>query len=145
MREVLGQGLEALKSLPYVAPGRLGLYGHSLGGYLSFIMGTRDDLKGIVSCSGAYAPTVPAKYPLADICAQVKASVLMFHCEADTFVPIGHAKTAADLLKKNNKQYEYIIYPGAGHVFDVPGGATYSATVTADFQQKMLAFFQAKL
>jgi len=145
VREILGQGLEALKSLSYVAPGRLGVYGHSLGGYLSFILGTRGDVKGIVSCSGAYAPTAPARYSLTDICAEIKAPVLMFHCVPDTLVPIDNANTASNLLKSKGKDYEYIVYSDGGHVFDVPGGQTYSATATADFQQKMLAFFQAKL
>ena len=145
-REVLGNGLEALKSLSYVASGSLGVYGHSLGGYLSFILGTRNDVKGIISCSGAYALTVVrVRYSLSDICAEIKAPVLMFHCVPDTLVPIDQANTTADLLKSKGKQYEYIIYPDGGHVFDVPGGATYSATATTDFEQKMLAFFKAKL
>jgi carboxymethylenebutenolidase len=145
VREVLGQGLEALKSLSHVAPGRLGVYGHSLGGYLSFILGTRDDVKGIISCSGAYAPTAPARYALTDICSEMKAAVIMFHCDADTLVPIDQANTASNMLKSKGKQYEYIVYPGGGHVFDVPGGPTYSATATADFQQKMAAFLKEKL
>ncbi len=144
-REVLGNGLEALKSLSYVAPGRLGVNGHSLGGYLSFILGTRDDVKGIVSVSGAYAPTAPARYSLSDICAEIKAPVLMFHCVPDTLVPIDHANTASNLLQSKGKQYEYIVYQDGGHTFDVPGGATYSATATADYPQKMLAFFKEKL
>jgi carboxymethylenebutenolidase len=145
VREDLGRGLEALKSLSYVAPDRLGVYGHSLGGYLSFILGTRDDMKGIVSCSGAYAPTAPARYLLDDICAEMKAAVLMFHTSGDTLVPIDHANTASTMLKSKGKQYEYIVYPGAGHVFDIPGGPTYDAAAAADFQQKMLAFFAARL
>lgn len=144
-REVLGLGLEALKSLSYVEPNRLGVYGHSLGGYLSFILGTRDDVKGIVSCSGAYAPTAPARYPLTNICAEMKTAVLMFHCVPDALVPIDHANTASNLLISKGKQCEYIIYPDGGHVFDIPGGQTYSATATADFQQKMIAFLEAKL
>jgi len=69
----------------------------------------------------------------------------MFHGDADTFVSIDHANTASDLLKSQGKQYESIVYPGVGHVFDIPGGQTYSATATADFQQKMLAFFKTRL
>jgi len=145
-REVLGQGLEALKSLSYVAPGRLGVYGHSLGGYLSFILGTRDDVKGIASYYGAYAPTLLApRYPLADIIAQIKAPVLMLHGDKDDLAPIDQANTAADLLKKNNKQYEYTIYPGVGHAFDIQGGPNYNAQATADAEQKVIAFLKAKL
>ncbi len=145
-REVMAQGLEALKSLSYVDAKRLGVVGFSLGGYFTFIMASRDDVKGIVSYYGAYAPTLRApRYPLADIIAQIKAPVLMFHGDKDELVPIADANTAADLLKKNNKQYEYIIYPGVGHAFDIQGGSTYNAQASTDAQQRVLAFFNAKL
>jgi dienelactone hydrolase len=55
------------------------------------------------------------------------------------------ANTANNLLRSKGKQYEYVVHPGVGHVFDIPGGQTYSATATANFQEKMLAFFQAEL
>ncbi len=35
-REVMGQGIEALKSLPYVDPKNIGVMGFSLGGYFAF-------------------------------------------------------------------------------------------------------------
>ena len=49
----------------------------------------RHRLKGIVSISGAYATTIVlVRYSLADIYAEIKAPVLMFHCVPDTLVPI---------------------------------------------------------
>ncbi len=87
----------------------------------------------------------PSRYTFTEVVAEIKAPMLMFHCVPDTLVPIDQANTAADLLKSKGKQYEYIVYPDGGHVFDIPGGQTYSATATTDFQQKMLAFFKARL
>ncbi len=144
-REVLGQGLEALKSLPYVSPGRIGVVGFSLGGYFAFILASRDDVKCIISYYGAYAPTAPARYRLADIIAQIKAPVLMFHGDKDELVPIANANTARDLLAMSGKQYEYIVYPGAGHTFNAPGGPLANPQATADAQQKVLTFLKTKL
>ncbi len=145
VREDLGQGLESLKSLPYVAPGCIGVVGFSLGGYVAFVMATRSDVKGIVSYYGAYAPMVVARYPLAGIVAQMKAPVLMFHGDADQDVPIAHANTAQNLLTSSGKQLEYIVYLGVGHSFNTQGAPTFDAKATVDAQQKVLAFLKAKL
>ncbi len=144
IREDLGQGLESLKSLSYVIPDRIGVVGHSLGGFFAFVLATRDDLKGIVSYYGAYQPqAVAPRYPL--IIAQMKAPVLMFHGDADTSVPIEQANTARDWLISNGKQFEYILYPGVGHALDLPRASTYHANATLDAQQRGLAFLSAKL
>lgn len=67
-------------------------------------------MKGIVSVSDAYAPTAPARYPLADIITKIKSPVLIFHSALDTLVPIDAADTASNLLQSKGKQYEYIVY-----------------------------------
>ncbi len=146
IREILGYGVESLKSLSYVSPNRFGVVGMSLGGFFAFVLATRDDLKGIVSYYGAYAPwLVNPQYPLADIIAQIKTPVLMFHGDKDELVPIEHAVAARDFLTSSGKQFEYIVYPGAGHAFDIQGGATYDAAATADARQKVVVFLQARL
>jgi carboxymethylenebutenolidase len=69
----------------------------------------------------------------------------MLHGDADQRVPIALADAVQDLLATNNKQFEYIIYPGAGHSFDVQGSPTYNAEAAIDAQQKTLAFLREKL
>jgi dienelactone hydrolase len=69
----------------------------------------------------------------------------MFHGDKDEMVPIEHAVAARDLLVSSGKKFENIIYPGAGHAFDIPGGATYDAAATADARQKVVVFLQAGL
>ncbi|HLY66872.1 MAG TPA: dienelactone hydrolase family protein, partial [Chloroflexota bacterium] len=83
VREDLARGLDCLKSLPYVAPGRLGSVGFSLGGYWNVMLATRDDVKGVVNWYGAYAgrPVNPfvTQYAFSDMVAAVKAPILMLH------------------------------------------------------------------
>jgi dienelactone hydrolase len=44
IRQILGDGLEVLKSLSYVDSTHLGAMGFSLGGYYAAILGTRADV-----------------------------------------------------------------------------------------------------
>jgi carboxymethylenebutenolidase len=135
-----------MKSVSFIKADCIGVVGFSLGGYFSFWLGTRDDVKAVVSYYGAYAPTViNTQYSLKDIIAQIKAPVLMFHGDQDTMVPIDHANTTADLLKSNNKQYEYIIYQGAEHAFGPQYTSGPNAAANTDSQQRALVFLEAKL
>lgn len=149
VREHLALGLECLKSLPYVAPSRIGIVGFSLGGFFAFILATRDDVKAVVSYYGAYngKPVTQnlSRYLFSDVVAELRAPILMFHGDADQLVPIALAETTKNLLESSGKQYEYIMYPGAGHTFDAPAGTLANPTATADAKQKVRAFLAAKL
>ncbi len=148
-REVMSQGLEALKSLSYVDPKRIAVVGQSLGGYFALILATRDDLKGVISYYGAFtgSPVTKAttRYTVTDIVTQVKVPVLMFQGDKDDLVPIANANATQNLLNSAGKQCEYYTYPGVGHAFDIKGAPTFDANATADSQQKVLAFLKAKL
>ncbi len=125
------------------------MVGFSLGGYFGCILATRDDVRGVVSYYGAYigSPVTQftTRYTFTEVVAEIKAPLLMFHGDADTLVPIAQANTASDLLKSKGKQYEYIVYPGAGHTFDWSGTPQYNVQATADAKEKVIAFLKAKL
>ncbi len=148
-REVMGSGLEALKSLSYVAPNRIAVVGFSLGGYFGCIMATRDDVRGVVSYYGAYngSPVTQwtSRYTFTEVVNEIKAPLLMFHGDADQLVAIALANTAQSLLTSAGKECQYIVYPGAGHSFDWSGTPLYNQQATVDAQQKVIVFFQAKL
>lgn len=149
VREHLALGVQCLKSLPYVAPSRIGIVGFSLGGFFGFILGTRDDVKGIVSYYGAYngKPVTQnlSRYLFSDVVAEIKAPVLMFHGDADQLVPIALAEATRNLLESSGKRYEYIVYPGANHTFNAPAGPLANPAATADAKQRVLVFFTAEL
>ena len=147
--EYLADGIETIKTLPYVIPNQIAVVGFSFGGYFAFILAGRDDVKGIISYYGAYlgkpVRDVPAAFTFSDIVAQIKAPILMLHGDADQRVPIALADAVQGLLATSNKQFEYIIYPGVEHGFDVQGSPTYNAGAAIDAQQKTLAFLREKL
>jgi carboxymethylenebutenolidase len=140
IRELLGRGLEALKSLSYVDSNNLEVVGFSLGGYYAFILATREDVKSIVSYYGAYVGTpldqTPCTYTPAEIINQLKAPVLMFHGDKDELVPIAKADTMNNLIKGAGKSCDYVVYSGAGHAFGEP--------YVAMSKEKVLAFFKVK-
>ena len=148
IREIQGDGLESLKSLPYVDPNRIGVVGFSLGGYFAFILDTRNDVKAIISYYGAYygnpVNQLLTAYTFADIVTQMKAPVLMLQADADESVPIAYANTARNLLTDSGKQPEYVVYPGAGHLFNFQG-VSFDAKAAADAEQKVLTFLKTKL
>ena len=153
IREIQGDGLESLKSLAYVDSSHLGIVGFSLGGYYSFILATRGDVKGIVSYYGAYFITAPyspandrlAKYKFIDIVTQMQAPVLMLHGDIDALVAISTADAAHGLLDNANKVNEYFVYPGVGHAFNIQGSPTYNAQATVDAEQKVVDFLGTNL
>lgn len=135
VRVMLGNGLEALKSLAYVDRNRLGVMGFSLGGTFSDALATRDDVKGSVDFYGSASLYLP----------QVKAPMLLFHGTADQDVPFSTFEAKRDILTAQGKQFEYYVYEGAGHGFDLPGWKYYDARAAADANEKTLAFLKAKL
>ncbi len=148
VREHLAQGLVALKSSSFVDPKRIGIVGYSLGGNLGFYLASRDDVKAVVSYFGAYPArsSIPGwKYPFADVVAQVKAPIMIFHGDKDELVPIANANLARDLLADAGKQFEYIVYPGAQHNFTTPIGPAANPQATADSKEKTIAFLKTKM
>jgi dienelactone hydrolase len=147
--QILGDGLEALKSLPYVDSNRLGVMGFSLGGYYGTILGTRDDVKGVISYYGAFVgPPInqnPVRYKPTEIASQMKAAIIMFQGDADQLVPIANANAMANLMIAAGKDCQYIVYPGAQHTFDATAGPTANPQATADARQKSIVFLQTKL
>jgi dienelactone hydrolase len=73
IQKYLGDGVEAIKTLPYVIPNQIAVVGFSLGGYFAFILAERDDLKGIVSYYGAYVNVSE----FSNIVAQIRVPILM--------------------------------------------------------------------
>lgn len=147
IRTDLGMAFEALKSLPTVASSRIGVVGFSLGGYFAFWLGTRNDVRGVVSYYGAYAPTVIATYGIKDIVAQMKSAVIMYHGDADEMVPIEQANTVYEMVKSNASVpwSRYTVYPGATHAFGPQYTTGPNATANADSQQQTLEFLKAQL
>ena len=148
-REVLGSlpaedamtdlkaGLAFLDKHAKVKAGRLGSVGFCWGGARSFMLAAESDrLRASIVFYGSAPP--PEKL------AQVRCPVLGLYGETDERIT-SRVPEVAEALKKAGKQFEYKIYPGAGHAFFNDTGQRYDATAAKDAWERALAFFRTNL
>jgi carboxymethylenebutenolidase len=130
-------GLEYAQTLAYARKDRAGMVGYCFGGGVTWraVMAIPE-----LRAAAPYYGPIP---PLTDA-AKINAAVLAFYGETDTFVNPGipNAETA---MKQNNKTYEKMIYPGAGHAFNNDTGASYNAAATRDAFARSVAWFEKYL
>lgn len=148
VREDLSRGIDCLKSLAYVDPSRVAVVGFSLGGYYALVLGTRLDVKAVVSyypaVCGAPVNGCPARYPLGDVLTQVRTPVLLLQGDADALVKPDHVRATQDFLVAAGKPSELVVYPKLGHSFNFPG-PTFDAAATADARSRTLRALAAAL
>lgn len=130
-------GLQYAQTLAYARADRSGMVGYCFGGGVTWraIMGI-PDLRAAVP----YYGPIP---PMTDV-AKINAAVLAFYGELDNFVNPG-IPTAENAMKQNNKTFEKVIYPGAGHAFNNDTGASYNAAAARDAFTRSVAWFDKYL
>ena len=149
-----------LLSSGIAAPGKLGIFGWSYGGYAALQSSALDpDLfKAIVAVAPVtdlatlrdeaakysnalivdkfigHGPEVGLGSPAQNI-ASIKAPVLLFHGDLDTNVGVGESRMMASRLRAAAKPVEYVEYKGLDHQLD-------DSTVRAQMLGKSDAFFR---
>ncbi len=126
------------QTLAYARKDRAGMVGYCFGGGLTWrsAMGI-PELRAAIPYYGPNPPSL-------DDVAKINAAILAFYGETDTRVNAG-IPAMEDALKKNNKTFEKMIYPGAGHAFNNDTGANYNAAAARDAYAKSLAWFEKYL
>lgn len=93
---------------PKVDADRIGLFGYSLGGYLSLSTAATDRrVKVVVEASGALDAQGISRMP----------PTLILHGALDTTVPVEKAEKVESILKRAGAPYEKHIYPEEPHLF----------------------------
>jgi carboxymethylenebutenolidase len=110
--EALGDGVQYARRLANADPGRVGLLGFSLGGYLAVAVAADANVK--VQAVGCYFGGVPK-----ELWPKIKKlpPVLVVHGEKDDVVPVSEAYKIIKFCEKNNLKCEHKIYPSEGHLF----------------------------
>jgi dienelactone hydrolase len=112
------QLVEILRALGYVDVGRLALYGHSLGAFVTTATaGTYPELFRAAShTAGGIGPSaIPAITPTASQVAGVRAPYQLHHGALDFVVPIYADQLLADAFRTQGVEHELVIYPTADH------------------------------
>ena len=140
-------GMDAVVQKGWADPDRLGAFGWSYGGYMTFWMDTQTDRFKAIS-PGAGLPDLYSMYSQTDIHSylqlffnqkspwdnfeeywqhspmkyvdQVKTPTMILHGQADTRVPLPQAEEFYQALKERKIPVEFIIYPRENHGFGEP-------------------------
>lgn len=135
------QGVEYLKTLRFVDPNRIGIYGWSYGGYMTLMAMMQAPDAFNVGVSGApvtdwrlydthyterYMSTPsanPQGYDLANVLShveQLRAPLLIIHGMADDNVLLNHSTLLFRDLQMKGIPFESMLYPGETHGFRDP-------------------------
>lgn len=140
-------GVDAMIAAGIADPDRLGAFGWSYGGYMTFWILTQTDRFKAVS-PGAGLTNIYSMYSQNDIqrylrwfysdkapwdatdlywdrspmkyIRNVKTPTMIMHGQADTRVPIAQAQEFYMALKERNVPVEFVVYPREGHGFTEP-------------------------
>jgi len=126
-------GIKYLQGLPIVQKDRIGMVGFCFGGGMTWLTATKSpDLKAVVPF---YGPNPPL-----EAVPNIKAAVLAMYGETDQRINAGIPAIEA-AMKKNNKTFEKMVYPGAGHAFHNDTGRAYNPEVAQDAWKRTLDWF----
>ena len=140
-------GVDAMIAAGIADPDRLGAFGWSYGGYMTFWILTQTDRfkavspgAGISNIYSMYSQNDIQRYlrwfysdkapwdatelywgrsPMAHV-RNVKTPTMILHGQADTRVPIAQAQEFYMALKERNVPVEFVVYPREGHGFTEP-------------------------
>lgn len=113
-------GLNLLRDEAIVDPERLGAIGYSFGGATVMQMAYAGaNLKGVVSFYGSLPVPTPEQAK------QIKASILIAHGSADSFVPQERVVAFQKALDEASVKWEMAIFGGAQHGFTNPSADKY--------------------
>ena len=113
--DAIQNALDYVEGRPHVDPGRIGVLGVSLGGYLAVALGIEERrIRAVVEVSGGIPLGWEERMP-ADM-----APVLILHGERDQVVPVSEARKLEKLLKEHRVKHETAIFPDETHWFSMP-------------------------
>ncbi|MBW3139692.1 S9 family peptidase [Ferrimonas balearica] len=152
-------GVKYLAGLPYVDPERIGVFGHSYGGYLSLMMMFKAGEHFAAGISGApvtdwllydthyterymgHPAKVPQAYERASVFPYAPAldkPLLIYHGMADDNVLFTNTTRLIKLLQDEGKQFDLMTYPGKKHSLRGEATRVHWHTMMADFFDRHL-------
>ena len=153
------RGVDHLKTLPFVDPERIGVYGWSYGGYMTLMAMMQAPEAFNVGVAGApvtdwrlydthyterymSTPTAnPEGYRLANVITHVdnlKGQLLVIHGMADDNVLLNHSTLLFREMQKKRIPFESMVYPNETHGFRDPD-------INVHRTRLMMAFFERHL
>lgn len=153
------RGVEYLKTLEFVNPDRIGIYGWSYGGYMTLMamMQAPDEFKAGISGAPVtdwrlydthyterYMSTPSANsggYDLSNVLShveQLRGALLIIHGMADDNVLLNHSTLLFREMQKKGIPFESMMYPGETHGFKDPDIKIHRARLMMNFFDRHL-------
>ena len=154
-------GIEFLRRQPWADAGRIGVIGHSYGGFMTLMLMARNG--GQIRAGVSTAPVTdwslydthyterylstpqenPVGYRDSSVLAHVDAisgELLLMHGMADDNVLFGNSSALMKALQRRRYPFELMLYPGAKHALQDRDVAIHRYQTTLDFlKRKLLA------
>ena len=134
------KGKELLSTLPYVISEKIGVIGWSLGG-AAVIEAVSSNKRTFILDKKAPFIAAVAIYP---ICYKeikdLETPLLIFIGEKDMRTSATACRNLK-VTKKDDVEYQLIVYPNAGHVYDAQVSSNYDAAAAQDTFDKLKKFF----
>jgi carboxymethylenebutenolidase len=147
----LAASMQYLKSLPN-SNGKVGAFGTCSGGRHAVLAASRvEGFDAVVDCWGGRVVMADSdltpKNPVApiDYTADLSCPILGLFGEDDSSPSPEQVVTHEEALKKHGKDYEFHMYPGAGHGFFYYDRSAYRQEQAVDGWQKIWAFLSKHL
>jgi carboxymethylenebutenolidase len=126
-------GLRYLQDQTFTQAERVGMVGFCFGGGVTWLVATKmPELKAAV-------PFYGPRPPLEDV-PNIQAAVLAIYGELDQRITQGVPEIEA-AMQENNKTFEKIIYPNAGHAFFNDTGSRYNPQAAENAWQRLLDWY----
>ena len=126
-------GWNYLKGQSFAMADRVGMVGFCFGGGVTWLMATR--MPELLAAVPFYGPHPPIE----DV-PNIQAAVLAIYGAEDQRINEG-IPAIEGAMQQNNKVFEKMIYPNAGHAFHNDTGTRYNAEAASDAWQRTLAWF----
>ena len=148
------RGLEHLTSLPFVDPERVGIYGHSYGGYMAALAMLEAPGRFKVGVAGSpvtdwrfydtgyterYMDTPadnPDGYRASEItarAARLQGKLFIIHALMDENVHFEHTAKLIDALVAADRDFDLLVFPGERHGYRSPSARRYAYRRVVDY------------
>jgi carboxymethylenebutenolidase len=136
------RAVEYLQSLPSVGGEPIGLVGFSRGAFLA--VSVASSIPGVAAVVDFYGGGGGGPASLEE---DVKGlpPLLILHGDADSIVPLRFALALRDAVVASGGEAELHVYPGAGHVFNLPYSVNYSEQAAEDAHRRAIRFLRKRL
>jgi carboxymethylenebutenolidase len=127
--------------------GRVGVIGYCSGGRQSFLAACTLDLDAAVDCYGAFVVGTPPEgvslkaMPIAHLAPQLSCPLLGLFGVEDSYPSPDQVAELEQILKENEKSYEFHSYEGAGHAFFAVNRPNYRPEAAVDGWTRILHWF----